>query len=133
MELTHEVKSAGSSVCRISQHGCSEAMGVSRSTTVRIGSQLPGPVDGSLRKKSGVLLPLPVLTLEMQFGASHFNFCLQVPGRLLQSPSPTFSPKRDFAGRNFSFELRHCSPQEMPERACTFQRPVGTGVPNRIY
>ena len=58
---------------------------------------------------------------------------LQVPGRLLQSPSPTFSPKRDFAGRNFSFELRHCSPQELPERACTFQRPVGTGVPNRIY
>ena len=82
MELTHEVKSAGSSVCRISQHGYSEAVRVNWSmavrvnwsTAVRIGSQLPGPVDGSLGKKSGGLPPSPVLTLEMQFGASHFNF-----------------------------------------------------------
>ena len=52
------------------------------------------------------------------------------PAGLLQSSSPAFSPKRHFAGRDFSFELRHCSPQEMPERTCNFQRPVGTGVPN---
>lgn len=50
------------------------AVRVKWSITVRNGNQSPGPVNGSLGRKSGMLAPVPVLPLEMWFGTNHFNF-----------------------------------------------------------
>lgn len=36
---------------------------------------------------------------------------------LLKYPSAAFTPTRDFAGRNLSFESRHYGLQEMAERS----------------